>query len=104
MHVSDAMERYMADLVYATRLPEVYSDDLRRWIEVGSSPRASLALDKCGRTHAWLRGRDHVVPGDVRAIVHDVLRHRLILSYEALGEDRSRDAVIDEIVKLVALP
>jgi MoxR-like ATPase len=104
VHVSDAMERYMADLVYATRTPEVYSDDLRRWIEVGSSPRASLALDKCGRTHAWLRGRDHVAPDDVRAIVHDVLRHRLILSYEALGEDRSRDAVIDEIVKLVALP
>ena len=56
--VSDAIERYMADLVHATRTPEVYSEDLRRWIEMGASPRASLALDKCSRTHAWLNARD----------------------------------------------
>jgi len=104
VHVSEAMARYIVDLVYATRAPEAYGDDLRRWIEVGSSPRASLALDKCGRAHAWMQGRDYVDPTDVRAIVHDVLRHRLILSYEAQGEDMNPDAVIDEIVRLVALP
>ncbi|MCP4382957.1 MAG: MoxR family ATPase [Hyphomicrobiales bacterium] len=104
IHVSDAMERYIADLVYATRTPEVYSEDLARWIEIGGSPRASIALDKCGRAHAWLRGRDYVDPQDIRAIVNDVLRHRLTLSYEAQGEGRGPDQVIDEIVAQVALP
>jgi len=103
IHVADAMERYMADLVYATRTPQVYSEDLARWIEIGASPRASLALDKCGRTHAWLAGRDYVDPQDVRAIVHDVLRHRLTLSYEAQGEGVTPDRVVDEIVTQVAL-
>lgn len=104
IHVSEAMERYMADLVQATRTPEVHGDDLKRWIEIGASPRASIALDKCGRTHAWLRGRDYVDPEDVRAIVGDVLRHRLGLSYEAHGEGVSADQVIAEIVAQVALP
>ena len=104
VHVSDAIERYMADLVYATRTPSAYSEDLARWIEIGASPRASLALDKCGRTHAWLSGRDYVDPQDVRAIASDVLRHRLTLSYEAQGEGVSPDRVIDEILRLVALP
>ncbi|MEP2706391.1 MAG: MoxR family ATPase [Roseibium sp.] len=103
IHVSDAIERYMADLVYATRTPGVYSEDLGRWIEVGASPRASIALDKCGRTHAWLAGRDYVDPMDVQAIVHDVFRHRLTLSFEAEGDGLSPDMVIDEIVKNVAL-
>jgi MoxR-like ATPase len=104
IHVSDAMERYIADLVYATRTPETYSEDLARWIEIVGSPRASIALDKCGRTHAWLSGRDYVDPQDIRAIVNDVLRHRLTLSYEAQGEGRGPDQVIDEIVAQVALP
>ncbi len=104
IHVSQAMERYMADLVYATRTPDQYSEDLDRWIDVGSSPRASLALDKCGRTHAWLNQRDYVDPEDVRAIVHDVMRHRLMLSYEAQGESVKPDQVIDKVVELVALP
>ncbi|MGI9401994.1 MAG: AAA family ATPase [Rhizobiaceae bacterium] len=104
IHVSEAMERYMADLVYATRTPEALSDDLRRWIEIGASPRASLALDKCGRTHAWLSGRDYVDPQDVRTIVHDVFRHRISLSFEAQGDGKSADDVTDEIVRLVALP
>ena len=104
VHVSDAIERYMADLVYATRTPEKYSEDLDRWIDVGGSPRASLALDKCSRVHAWLNGRDFVDPEDVRAIIHDCLRHRLMLSYEAQGEDVKSNTVIDEIVRVVALP
>ncbi|MEP2029563.1 MAG: MoxR family ATPase [Paracoccaceae bacterium] len=104
IHVSDAMERYMADMVYGTRTPAVLSDDLARWIEIGSSPRASLALDKCGRAHAWLKGRDYVDPADVRAIAHDVLRHRLTLSYEAQGEGIAADQVIDSLIEQVALP
>jgi len=102
--VSPAIARYMADLVYATRTPEKYSEDLARWIDVGGSPRASLALDKCSRTHAWLSGRDFVDPEDVRAIVHDCLRHRLMLSYEAQGEGVRADQVVDAIVEQVALP
>ena len=104
IHVSPAIGRYMADLVYATRTPEKYSEDLARWIDVGGSPRASLALDKCSRTHAWLNGRDFVDPEDVRAIVHDCLRHRLMLSYEAQGEGVRADQVVDAIVEQVALP
>ena len=104
VHVSDAIQRYMADLVYATRTPDRYSADLDRWIDVGGSPRASLALDKCSRTHAWLNQRDFVDPEDVRAIVHDCLRHRLMLSYEAQGDGVSPDKVIDELVEQVALP
>lgn len=104
VHVSEPMKRYMADLVYATRTPEKYSADVARWIEVGASPRASIALDKCGRTHAWLRGRDYLDPEDIRAIVHDCLRHRLMLSYEAHGEGMNADSVIDALLAEVALP
>ncbi|WP_368667651.1 AAA family ATPase [Salipiger sp. PrR002] len=104
LHVAPEMERYIADLVNATRVPSAFGDDLKRWIEVGASPRASLALDKCGRTHAWLAGRDYVDPEDIRAVVPDVLRHRLGLSYEAQGEGISPDAVVAEIVRQVALP
>ena len=103
IQVSDAIKRYMADLVYATRTPAKYSEDLDRWIDVGSSPRASLALDRCSRTHAWLEQRDYVDPEDVRAIVHDVMRHRLMLSYEAQGEGIKPDQVIDAVVEQVAL-
>ena len=104
IHVSAEMDRYMADLVQATRMPGAVSDDLARWIEIGSSPRASLALDKCSRAHAWLHRRDYVDPQDLRAVVHNVLRHRLTLSFEAQGDGKQPDDVVDEIVKLVALP
>ncbi len=103
IHVSEASERYMADLVQATRTPDRFSADLGRWIEIGASPRASLALDKCSRTHAWLQERDYVDPLDIRAIAHDVLRHRLSLSFEADGDGISPDKVVDEIVAQVAL-
>lgn len=104
IHVSDAMDRYMADLVQATRTPDALSEDLARWIEVGVSPRGSLALDKCGRAHAWMEGRDYVDPQDIRAILPDVFRHRLTLSFAAQGEGKSADDVSAEIARLVALP
>jgi len=104
IEVADALQRYIADLVNATRRPEAYSQDLERWIDVGGSPRASLALDKCSRVHAWLAGRAYVDPEDVRAVIHDCLRHRLMLSYEAQGEGVGADRVIDALVEQVALP
>jgi len=103
VHVADAVEKYIVDLVFATRYPERYEGDLRKWIQVGVSPRGGLALDRCSRAHAWLRGRDHVTPDDVRAVVHDCLRHRLMLSYEATAGGVTADRVLDEIVKLVAV-
>jgi MoxR-like ATPase len=101
--VAEAVERYMVALIAATRRPEQFGKDLPRWIHVGASPRGTLALDKASRALAWLRGRDHVTPDDVRAIVHDCLRHRIILSYEANADGLSADDVINELVKQVAV-
>ncbi|WP_160154082.1 MoxR family ATPase [Microbulbifer sp. ALW1] len=104
IHVSDSMARYIADLIEASRHPAKLSEELARWIEIGASPRGSIALDKAGRTNAWLEGRDYVDPQDIHAVIHDCLRHRLGLSFEAQGEGISADRVIDELLKLVALP
>ena len=103
IHISDAIDKYIVDLVFATRYPERYNEELRKWIQVGASPRGGLALDKSSRAYAWLGGRDHVTPDDVRAVVHDCLRHRLMLGYEANAEGVSTNQVIDEVVKLVAV-
>jgi MoxR-like ATPase len=103
VHVADAVDRYIVDLIDATRYPEKYSEEARRWIHVGASPRGGLALDKASRAVAWLDGRDHVTPDDVRAIVHDCLRHRLMLSYEAGAEGVTADTVIADLVGLVAV-
>jgi MoxR-like ATPase len=103
LHVAPAVEKYMVDIVFATRYPERYSQELGGWIEVGGSPRATLALDRCARAHAWLAGRDHVTPDDVRAIVHDCLRHRILLSYEASAARKTADEVVSELVKVVAV-
>jgi MoxR-like ATPase len=103
IHVSENVERYIVALVMATRDPGRYESQLSDWIEVGSSPRASIGLDKCSRAYAFMQGKDFVDPDDVRSIVHAVLRHRLILSYEAVAEGITSDQVIDEIVRQVAV-
>ncbi len=103
LHVAPAVEQYIVALVMATREPQRYESELNNWIEVGSSPRASIALDKCSRAYAWMQGKDFVDPDDVRSVVHSVLRHRLILSYEAAADGVNTDQVIDEIVKQVAV-
>ena len=101
--VGEAVERYCVDLVFATRYGQRYGEDLGRWIQVGASPRGSLALDRCSRAHAWLAGRDHVIPDDVRAIAHDCLRHRIQLGYEASADGLSANDVIDTILERVAV-
>lgn len=101
--VSEPVERYIVTLVQATRDAARFDDDLARWIQVGVSPRGSIGLDKVSRAIAWLRGRDHVTPEDVQAVVHDVFRHRLILSYEAHASAVAADAVIDRLLQRVAV-
>ena len=104
IHCSDAVLDYMVSIIIATREPERYNDSpLSTWISVGSSPRASIAIDKCARSMAWLNGKEFVDPDDVRQVVHGVLRHRLILSYDAIADGVTSDQVIDEILKQVAV-
>jgi len=100
--VSDLAEKYMVDVIYATRFPERYGEPLSKWIQLGASPRGSLALDRCARTRAWLDEYAFVTPDHVRAVMHDCLRHRLILSYEAVSQGVTADQVIDKIAALVA--
>jgi MoxR-like ATPase len=103
IHVSEAVAKYIVALTAATRRPDQYGQDLKKWIQIGASPRGTIGLDKCSRAHAWLQGRDFVRPDDVQAVVHDVLRHRLNLTYEAQAEGIKADKVIDKIVELVAV-
>tara|TARA_R110002012_G_scaffold313266_1_gene524732 strand:+ start:3156 stop:4127 length:972 start_codon:yes stop_codon:yes gene_type:complete len=104
IHVSEVVENYIVAIVMATRKPERYpSSPLKDWIAVGSSPRASIMLDKCARAQAFLNGKDYVDPDDVRQIVADVLRHRISLSYEAQADGVTTDDVILEIIKQVAV-
>ena len=100
--VSDLAQKYMVDVVYATRFPDRYGEPLSKWIQVGASPRGSLALDRCARARAWLDAQEFVTPDHVRAVMHDCLRHRLILSYEAISQGVNADQVIDKITELVA--
>jgi MoxR-like ATPase len=102
--VSDALEKYLVALIAATRRPADFSADLKKWVQIGASPRGTLALDRCSRAYAWLQGRDHVTPDDVRAVAPDCLRHRLILTYEAAADGVAPDRVVAEVVKKVAVP
>ena len=101
MHMSSPVEQYIVQLVIASRKPGAYSKQLAGWIEYGGSPRATIALDRCARAHAWLRGQDYVSPDDVQAVAADVLRHRLILSFEAEANGVTPDQVIRELLALV---
>jgi MoxR-like ATPase len=103
VHVSDSIKKYIVDLVNATRFPEKYTEELGLWIDYGASPRASIALDKCSRVNAWLNERDFVNPDDVRAVVHDIFRHRISQSYEANADGVTKGQIIDELLKQVAV-
>lgn len=101
LHMTDSVERYIVALVMASRQPPA---EQSRWLEFGASPRATIALDICARALAWLNGRDFVTPEDVQAVAHDVLRHRLILSFEADAQGVSADQVIDALIDQVPVP
>ncbi|UTW45709.1 MoxR family ATPase [bacterium SCSIO 12696] len=101
LHMSEAVEEYLVQLVLATRHPEKYTEELAGWLEYGASPRATIALDRCARAYAWLQGRDYVSPDDVRSVAHDVLRHRLILSFESEAKGIDANQVIDKLLAVV---
>jgi MoxR-like ATPase len=103
MQASAAVEQYIVDLVIATRQPHEFGDQLGQWIDTGSSPRASINLHRASRASAWLDQRDYVTPEDVRAVLHPILRHRLIITYDALADNVTPDNIIDELVKQVAV-
>ena len=101
IHMAESVEEYIVQLINATRRPGNYSAELAGLIEYGASPRATIALDRCARAHAWLQGRDFVSPDDVQAIIHDVLRHRLILSFEAEATGTTSQHAIDKLLAAV---
>ncbi len=104
VHLADNLEHYLLQLVLASRDPGAYGDELAHWIEYGASPRATIALDRCARAHAWLDGRDFVTPDDIQDMAFDVMRHRLILSFEAEAEGITSDRLISELIHRVAVP
>ncbi|GLX81258.1 AAA family ATPase [Thalassotalea eurytherma] len=103
IHMADAVEKYIVDLIIATRTPEKYDDKLKQWIAFGASPRATIALDRCARARAWLHGRDFVSPEDVQAVFHNVLRHRILLTYQAEAEGLTSNQILDHLLSLVAV-
>ncbi len=104
IHTSEEVEKYLIELIMATRKPEKYNNTLTDMVRYGASPRATIALDKCSKINAWLEGRNFVTPEDIHAVAYDVLRHRIILSFEAQAEELSSDDVISALLKAVPLP
>ncbi|WP_456449721.1 AAA family ATPase [Hydrogenimonas sp.] len=105
IHIDEEVERYIVDLIFATREPERYNlESIRKWIMYGASPRASIDLYKASRAQAYLRGKDFVSPVDIAYVVKEVLRHRIILSYEAEAEEVSADLIVDKVLETVAIP
>ncbi len=104
LHLSEPLEQYIVALVIATRNPAPYGEELAQWVQFGASPRATMALDRCARAHAWLQGRDYVSPEDIQAVAHNVLRHRILLSFEAEAEGVTSDQFIDELLNRVPVP
>ena len=101
LHMAEAVEDYLVQLVIASRNPQAYGDDLARWVNYGASPRGTIALDRCARAHAWLQQRDYVSPEDVQSVIHNVFRHRVLLSFEAEAEGISADDFIRELIRRV---
>jgi MoxR-like ATPase len=104
LHFSPALEEYLIQLVIATRQPKPYGSELTKWLRFGASPRATIYLDRCARAHAWLHDRDYVAPEDIHAVAHEVLRHRVLLTFEAEAEGISPDRFVTELLNRIAIP
>ena len=103
-HLSQPLEDYLVALVTATRDPARYGDELAGVLQYGASPRATIALDRAARAQAWLAGRDFVTPDDIQSIAHDVLRHRLLLTFEAEARGQTPDEVVDALIERIGVP
>lgn len=105
VYIDEKIEQYIADIVFASRYPERYGlDELKSFITFGGSPRASINLAKAARAYAFIRHRGYVVPEDVRAVAHDVLRHRIGLSYEAEADNMTSEEIVSKIINKVEVP
>ncbi len=104
MYMTDSLEEYVVQLVLATRDPSPYAGEIAQWVQFGASPRATIALDRCSKAHAWLAGRDYVTPEDVQQMACDVLRHRVLLTFEAEAEGVTPDDFIHSLVAEVPVP
>lgn len=105
IYMDEKIEKYIVDIVFATRYPEQYGmPKMKNFLSYGGSPRASINLALAGKAHAFLEGRGYVIPDDIKAISKDVLRHRIGLTYEAEAENISSEQIIDELIKLVPVP
>ena len=103
LYLAANLEEYLVELVLATRDPTPYGEGLKRLVDYGGSPRATIALERCARAHAWLRGNDYVTPQDVHAVVFDVLRHRVLVSYEAEAEGVTPDRFVSDLLARVPM-
>lgn len=101
LHMAPAVEEYIVQLIMATRRPENYDPEVAQWLDFGASPRATIALDRCARAHAFLQGRDYVSPDDVQAVANDCLKHRLIISFEAEAAGITSVQVIERLLSIV---
>ena len=105
VYIDEKIAQYIADIVFATRYPERYElPELKNMITFGGSPRASINLAKAARTYAFIKHRGYVIPEDVRAVVHDVLRHRIGLSYEAEASNLTSEEIVSKIINKVEVP
>ncbi len=98
--MSPELEQYIIQLIINTRNTTALDSDLDRWLDYGASPRATISLDRCARALAWLDGRDFVTPDDIQTIAFDILRHRIILTYEAEAEGVDSDMVIERLIQV----
>ena len=104
VHMSQAIEEYIIEIILASRSSAKYSQEIAKWISFGASPRGTIALDRAARAHAWLDGNDYVSPSDIHAVVYEVLRHRILLTFEAEVDGVTTDDVITKLLKAVPIP
>ncbi|MCH9670872.1 MAG: MoxR family ATPase [Gammaproteobacteria bacterium] len=104
LHVADQLERYIVELIHATRSPQRYDQTIAGWVRYGASPRATIGLERASRAHAWLSGRDYVSPEDIHSVAYEVLRHRIILDFEAQADGVTTDRLIEELLARVPVP
>ena len=104
LHLSPVLQEYIVQLILASRNPGKYNSQVERWIDYGASPRGSISLERTARAHAWLTGRDFVTPDDIQNMIHDTLRHRIILSFTAEAEGIDSNQVINRLLDLVPVP